>query len=411
MLTTYSLSGLTLVTPETATAGASIQVDQKKLGRLGGKCKFDIHLGDGYAAFPALINIHDHFNGNYLPRVGPPPGEFYLKWLDWEKDLKNSDLVKVERAKTTTEDRYFLSAYKNLFSGVVTANDHFPHEWNEPFIPRLPMRVIRNYTLAHESSSYDLKWGEGIEIEHARAVKSNFPFITHLEEGFDEESQRGIDILEELGCLDDHTVLIHCIGFSDEDIQKVRKAGAHIAWCPASNVFMFNVTMKVRKMVEAGVNVGLGTDSTATGSINILEEMRFARQTYRRMYGEELPAKTIVNMVTVNPAKAFRMQKETGSLAEGKLADVLVMRQRSDDPWESLVAMKMEDIELLLQDGSPIYGDARHEELFAARAVTYSKVSVQGRQMLVKGDPVGLMEKVRKAVGFRKVLDFIPLDT
>jgi hypothetical protein len=320
-------------------------------------------------------------------------------------------VVKVERAKTSTEDRYFLSAYKNLFSGVVTANDHFPHEWNEPFIPRLPMRVIRNYTLAHESSSYDLKWGEGIEIEHARALKNNFPFITHLEEGFDEESQRGVDILEELGCLDDHTVLIHCIGFSDEDIQKTRRAGAHIAWCPASNVFMFNVTMKIRKMLEAGINVGLGTDSTATGSVNILEEMRFARDIYRKMYGEDLAARTLVDMVTVNPAKAFRMQKETGHLAEGKLADLLVIRQRKDDPWESLVATRVEDIELLVQEGTPIYGDARHEELFTARGGQYSAVSVRGRQMLVRGDPAGLMERVRKAVGFRKVLDFIPLDT
>jgi 5-methylthioadenosine/S-adenosylhomocysteine deaminase len=411
MLTTYSLSGLTLVTPDTATAGMSIQVDQKKLGRIGGKCKFEVRFGDGYAAFPALINIHDHFNGNYLPKVGPGPGEFYVKWLDWEKDLRNSDVVKVERAKTSTEDRYFLSAYKNLFSGVVTANDHFPHEWNEPFIPRLPMRVIRNYTLAHESSSYDLKWGEGIEIEHARALKNNFPFITHLEEGFDEESQRGIDILEELGCLDDHTVLIHCIGFSDEDIQKTRRAGAHVAWCPASNVFMFNVTMKIRKMLEAGVNVALGTDSTATGSINILEEMRFARDIYRKMYGEDLAARTVVNMVTVNPAKALRMQKETGNLAEGKLADVLIMRQRKDDPWESLVAMRMEDIELLIQEGTPIFGDARHEELFTARGGQYTTVGVKGRQMLVRGDPASLMERVRKAVGFRKVLDFIPLDT
>jgi len=101
MLTTYSLSGLTVVTPDTATAGTSIQVDQKKLGRLGGKCKFEVRFGDGFAAFPALINIHDHFNGNYLPKVGPGPGEFYVKWLDWEKDLRNSDVVKVERAKTS----------------------------------------------------------------------------------------------------------------------------------------------------------------------------------------------------------------------------------------------------------------------------------------------------------------------
>ncbi|MGA2973906.1 MAG: amidohydrolase family protein [Spirochaetia bacterium] len=411
MLTTYSLSGLTVVTPDSATPGSSVQVDQKKLGRLGGKSKFDLRFGEGFLACPALINIHDHFNGNYLPKVGPPPGEFYINWSYWDRDFKYSDVIKVERAMTTVEERYFLSAYKNLFSGVVTANDHFPHEWNEPFIPRLPMRVIRNYTLSHACSSFDLKWGDGFEIEHARAKKNDFPFITHLEEGFDPETQAGIETLEAAGCLDEHTVMIHCIGFSDEDIQKVRRAGAHVSWCPNSNIFMYNVTCKIKKMLEAGINVSMGTDSTATGSVNLLEEMRFGRETYRKMYGEDLPAKTIVNMVTVNPARAFRIQKETGSLAEGKLADLLVLRQQREDPWESFVAAKPEDIELLVQDGSPLLGDASHEELFAGRGVQYAKVSVHGRQMLVKGDPAGLMEGVRKAVGFRKVLDFIPLDT
>ena len=343
--------------------------------------------------------------------MGPPPGEYYLNWSYWEKDLRNSDVIKVERARTSVEERYFLSAYKNLFSGVVTANDHFPHEWNEPFIPRLPMRLIRNYTLSHACSSFDLKWGDGFELEHARAVKSDFPFITHLEEGFDPETQAGIETLEAAGCLTDHTIMIHCIGFSEEDIQKVRRAGAHVSWCANSNVFMFNVTCKIKRMLEAGINVSIGTDSTATGSINLLEEMRYDRELYQRMYGEDLPARTIVNMVTVNPARAFRMQKETGSIAEGKLADVLVIRQQKDDPWESLVAARTQDIELLIQDGSPLLGDASYEELFAGRGVPYSKVSVRGRAMLVRGDPAGLMERVRKAVGFRKVLDFIPLDT
>ena len=411
MLTTYSLSGLTLVTPTTAQPGSGIQVDQKKLGRLEGKSKFDMRFGDGYAAFPALINIHDHFNGNYLPKVGPPPGEFYINWATWDRDLKNSDVIKVERARTSVEERYFLSAYKNIFSGVVTANDHFPHEWNEPFIPRLPMRVIRNYTLSHACSSFDLRWGDGFEIEHARAKKLGFPFITHLEEGFDPETQGGIETLEAAGCLDDYTIMIHCIGFSDDDIQKVGRAGAHVAWCANSNIFMFNVTCKIKKMLEAGINVSIGTDSTATGSVNILEEMRYGRETYRRMYGEDIAAKTLVDMVTVNPAKAFRIQKETGSIAEGMLADILVVRQRKDDPWESLVAAQPDDIELLVQDGSPLFGGAEHEALFAERGVACTKIAVRGRRMLIKGDPADLMERVRKAVGFRKVLDFIPLDT
>jgi 5-methylthioadenosine/S-adenosylhomocysteine deaminase len=406
----YSLSGLQIVAPEGVIPSGSLQIDQARIARLGSTARFDVRFGEGFAAFPALINVHDHFNGNYLPKVGPPPGEFYLNWSNWDRDFKASELLTVERPKIAPEDRYELSAYKNLFSGVVTANDHFGHEYNEPFIPRLPMRVISNYTLAHECSSFDLKWGEGIEIEHERALRQNWPFITHLEEGFDPESQDGIGILERLGCLDDHCVLIHCIGFSDEDVEKVARAGASVAWCPASNLFMFNLTCKVRPMLRAGVNVAIGTDSTGTGSINLLEEMRFARATYRRMYGEDLSPRMIVDMVTRNAARAFRMERDIGSLEPGRLADVLVIRQTAADPYESLLAARTEDIELLVQDGAPIFGAAERSELFTARGARASRVKVRGREMLVKGDPVGLLERVRRAVGFRKVLEFMPLD-
>jgi cytosine/adenosine deaminase-related metal-dependent hydrolase len=272
----------------------------------------------------------------------------------------------------------------------------------------LPIRVINNYTLAHECSSFDLNWGDGIEIEHRRAVERGHPFITHLEEGFDEESQSGVDILERLNCLDDHDVFIHCIGFSDTDILKVRDAGASVAWCPASNVFMFNVTCKIRKMLAEGVNVSIGTDSTATGSVNLLEEIRFAREVYRRMYGEELDAKTLMRMVTTNPAKAFRMHEKIGSVEEGKYADLLLLRARHNDPYEALVAAKMEDIELMIHEGTPIYGNGKYEELFRRRGCDYTTVEVNGLRMCVKGDPAGLLSQVRQAVGFKKVLDYLP---
>jgi cytosine/adenosine deaminase-related metal-dependent hydrolase len=241
-------------------------------------------------------------------------------------------------------------------------------------------------------------------------VERNHPFITHLEEGFDAESQDGVGLLERLGCLDGHGVFVHCIGFSDEDIRRVAAAGAHVAWCPASNLFMFNVTCKVRKMLEAGVNVSIGTDSTHTGSLNLLEEMRLARAVYRRMYGEDLAPSRIAAMVTANPARAFRLEERTGSIAPGKLADLLVLRPRAADPYEALLAAQIEDIELLLLEGTPILGAAEQEELFALRECPYSRVRVRGRQMCVKGDPAGLLAQVRRAVGFKKVLDYLPLD-
>lgn len=406
----YSLVNGVLVTPGHAVSSKTLRVDGNLIVSQGQSAfpVVDLH-GDSYI-YPALINVHDHLRGNYLPRVGPSPGRFYLNWLPWDNDLKSSDTY-VERSNLSVDDLYLLSAYKNLFSGVVTVNDHFPHELNDQLLPTLPIRAIQEYCLAHECSSFDLKWGEGIEIEHDRALKNNWPFITHLEEGFDAESQDGIGILERLGRLDDHCVLIHCIGFSDQDIAKVAKSGASVSWCPASNMFMFNVTCKIKKMLKAGVNVAIGTDSTHTGSVNLLEEVRFARRTYQTLYGEDIPAQTLFEMVTINPARAFRMADRIGSLDTGKWADVVLFKRRLDDPYENLAQGTMEDIQLLIMAGRPIYGEIRFLELLGGKLpADYSLITVAGRSMFVKGNPGALYAEVRRKVAFKKVLDYLPFE-
>jgi cytosine/adenosine deaminase-related metal-dependent hydrolase len=369
-----------------------------------------VDLGGRSFVYPALINTHDHLQGNYLPRVGPKPGTFYLTWLPWDNDLKASDIF-IERSRLSREELYALSAYKNLFSGVATVNDHFPQAMNKTILPKLPIRAILNYGLAHEISSYDLKWGDGAEVEHRRAVKNGWPFITHLAEGFDGESMDGVKNLERLGILDNHCLLVHGIGFSDEDIRKVANAGASVSWCAASNMFMFNVTCKIKKLLNAGVNVTIGTDSAATGSFNFLEELHYDRDLYRRLYGEDLSAQRIFDMVTINAAKAFWMQDQIGSLEEGKEADILVLKGRTDDPYENLISASMEDIELLTLAGKPLYGEPRFIDLFGGKLPKgYSHVTVANRPMFVIGNPGVLYREVRKKIGFKKILDFLPFE-
>ena len=404
----YSLEGLGLITPKKLIK-KSIYINKHKIETVGEKAPFHFYFKDAFI-FPALINLHDHFRGNYLPKIGPPPNTYYIRCHDWEKDLRASTVINGERSKISELDCYYLSAYKNLFSGVTTVNDHYPHKINDNYIPLMPLRLIKEYTLHHEATSFALPWGEGIEIEHQRAVEKNYPFIIHLEEGLDAEYQRGLDVLEELECLDSHNIHIHCVGYSDEDIRKTKQAGATVGWCPASNIFMYNVTCKIKKILKAGINVALGTDSTATGSLNLLEEMRFARRIYWKMYGEDLCPRTIFEMVTINPAKAFRMSRQIGSLDEGKLADILVVKAKDEDPYESLLKTQPEDIILLTIEGNPVLGHKTYEELFVARGQQYTEVSVRGKRFLVKGDPKALLQRVREAVGFKKVLDFIPLD-
>ena len=360
--------------------------------------------------YPSLINTHDHLQGNYRPPVGPKKGDYYLTWLPWDKDLKSSKTFE-ERSKLSREDLYALSGYKCLFSGVTTVNDHFPHNLNSQILPTLPIRAIQEYALAHECVSYDLKWGDGMEIEHELAVKNSWPFITHLSEGFDTEAMRSISTLEAKKILDNRCLFIHCIAFSDDDIRKAAKAGASVSWCGFSNMFMFNVTAKIRKMIKAGVNVTIGTDSSATGSANLLAEMKFDRDLYRRLYGEDLPAKKIFEMVTINSAKAFWMQDKIGTLDEGKLGDILVLRAKDDCPYENLVNAGMKDIELLILAGTPIYGEMRFLDIFNGRLPNgYTQIKAGNKSMFVKGDPEGLYNEIRQKIGFNKKLDYLPFE-
>jgi len=171
---------------------------------------------------------------------------------------------------------------------------------------------------------------------------------------------------------------------------------------------MFNVTCKIRKILQAGINVAIGTDSTHTGSENLLSEMKFARETYRSLYGEDLPAKAIFDMVTRNPAKAFRMDGRIGSLEAGKQADILVLKANHADPYENLALATMDDIEFLSVDGRPVYCDHRFEELLPDSE--YESIKVAGRTMKVRGQPDTLYKSVRMAVGFAKKLAYMPFE-
>jgi len=370
-----------------------------------------LNLKEKSYVYPSLINTHDHLQGNYRPAVGPKEGTFYLTWQPWDNDLKASSIF-TERSKLTREELYLLSSYKCVFSGVTTVNDHFPQAINGKILPTLPIRAISEYALAHEATSYDLKWGDGIVAEHKKAVKNKWPFITHLCEGFDEEAMHSVETLEKLGVLDSHCLLVHCIAMSDDDIKKAAKAGVSISICPTSNMLMFNVTAKIRKMIKAGLNITLGTDSSASGSANLLEEIWNLRKFYRNMYGEDLEPKKIFEMVTINSAKAFWMQDQIGSLEEGKLADIMVLKAKGDDPYENLAAASMEDIELLVLAGKPIYGQTRFLDIFSDSKIPegYTEISVGKRPMFVIGDPAALYREIRQKTGFKKVLDFLPFE-
>lgn len=405
----YVIQGGTIVSPEYIIQGAALTIEDGIITEMGQPdpspdYRFNLQAND--LVFPAMINAHDHLLGNYYPRVGSGP---YLNWKPWDNDLKSAPVYQ-ERGQIENFDLYLLAAYRNLISGVTTVHDHIPHVVNETFIDKMPVRVIRDYSMQHEMSSYDLKWGGSTTEEHAKAVKGGIPFVTHIEEGYDEEAMLGVDMLKELKVLDEYTVLIHGISLSDKDIEEIAKAKAHVVWCPTSNYFMFQETTNIKKLLKSGVNVSLGTDSPMSGSINILEEMSFAYGLYKELYGEEIDYKTLVMMTTVNPAKALRLKK-LGKIEKGYTADLTIVRNGDIiNPYKSLVNSWFEDIRMVFMDGVPVYGLRDDYEFFKQFKRHYQLLEIEGEERILVGKPIDLYERVWNDVKFAKTLPFFPVN-
>ena len=116
-------------------------------------------------------------------------------------------------------------------------------------------------------------------------------------------------------------------------------------------------------------------------------------------------------MVTINAAKAFKMQDKIGTLDEGKLGDILVLKAKNENPYENLIDSSMKDVELLILAGTPIYGEMRFIDIFdGSLPKGYTQIKVGSKAMFVKGDPAALYRTVRDKVGFKKKLDYLPFE-
>jgi 5-methylthioadenosine/S-adenosylhomocysteine deaminase len=374
-----------------------------KLKKLNKTISFDLK---DFMMTPALINSHDHLLGTWLPRVGNGP---YLNWKPWDEDLKEAPLY-VERSKVSNEDLYKLSFYRQILSGVTTVSDHIPPIVNKNFIKDSLIRIIDKYALAHEASSYDLKWGESLEKEIKKSKKMNIPFITHIEEGFDEEALVGVPNLHKKKGIFSNTVLVHCLSCSKEDIKLISKQNANFVWCPSSNIYMFNQTADIKTFLKEKVNTTLGTDSPMSGGVNLLKEMKFAQNIYKKTYNLKLSSREIFKMVTINAAKAFLLDDKLGEIKPGKLADFIITKKRKKiDPYDSIINLKTSNIELLVKEGKPLFGSKLFFKLIEKRQDEYQWVTIENKKYFLIGKPHELLKRIRKNVGFKKEFAFFPI--
>lgn len=402
----WGISGLTAITPREKVKNAKITIQGNTIEKVTKEelnTSISLEIENGIIT-PGLINSHDHLLGNYFPKVGNGP---YENWLPWDNDLKSAPVYR-ERQQIENRDLYLLGGYRNLISGTTSVQDLIPHFVQDPFLEIMPIRVISDFALAHSITSFALAWGDGITEEYRKAEENDIPFVTHAAEGFDSETVNDIKTLDSKGGLGEYSVLVHCLALSDKDIQLIKERDVSVVWCADSNMFMYNKTANIKKLLESEINVCIGTDSPMSGGLNILYEMKFDRDLYKKLYSKELPDEIIIKMATMNPAKAFRL-RNLGQLKPGYLADIAVFADKGD-PYDSVVSAELKDVLLVVIDGRPVYGNMEYKKIFDAHNVKCQEARIDGVDKVISGDIIGLLKRISKAVRFKKEFPFLPVE-
>ena len=173
-------------------------------------------------------------------------------------------------------------------------------------------------------------------------------------------------LLNELGAFETPTVAAHCIWVEDSDVEIFKEKGVSVATCPVSNLKLASGICNVRKFLENGINVAIGTDSVASNnSLNFIEEMKFFALLGKIKTGDPTVITPDQTIHAATRAGAIAQGRtDAGILAEGMAADLIVidinqphMRPVHDLKNNLVYSASGSDIILTMCDGKVLYRD------------------------------------------------------
>jgi cytosine/adenosine deaminase-related metal-dependent hydrolase len=138
-------------------------------------------------------------------------------------------------------------------------------------------------------------------------------------------ARSSMELMRSTGVLDTRPLLIHCVRLDANDIHTVARSRSPVAHCPVSNAKLGHGTSPLLDLLDAGVTVGIGTDSVASNNrMDLLAEGRAAilAQRARVSRHDVLCARDALHLATLGGAKALGIENEVGSLEVGKSADL-----------------------------------------------------------------------------------------
>lgn len=309
---------------------------------------------------PGLINTHAHMAMSLLRNYADDLP--LMKWLN--------EKVWPFEANLTGEDVYWgtmLSIDELIRSGCTTFNDmYFFMEDVAKAVEKTGIRANLSRGLVgsiesgmekiEESKEFFSKWNNGANGRIRVDIAPHAPYTCtddyikaavhaaeelganihiHLSESRDEihaslekYKMTPIERMDSIDLFRVKTNAAHCVHLYDQDFEILKKHNVSVLYNPSSNLKLGNGFTKVHRLLQMGINVSLGTDgSSSNNNLNMFEEMHLCGLVNKGFEAEPtvLPAYKVLEIATINGAKALGIDDICGSIEAGKKADLAIV--------------------------------------------------------------------------------------
>ncbi|TKD08829.1 amidohydrolase family protein [Polyangium fumosum] len=322
-----------------------------------------IECADGVIS-PGLINAHDHIGfANNPPKTHD--GVRYTHRHQWRKGAPGLPKISVNGGASGdvvrfAELRFVMSGATSTLgaggqAGLLRNLDVQGRMEGLPIPPA-------------DSDTFPLGDSGGLMLESgcnypsptaATAIADLEAYVPHVSEGIDKAAHNEItcQISGANDIVQPQTAIVHAIGFNADDFAEMRKDFSTVVWSPRSNIDLYGNTASVTLLDTLGVPIALGTDWVASGSMNLLRELRCADELNTLHYDGHFSDLELWRMVTTNAALAAGAGDIVGMLKPGYAADITIFDGKDRKDHRAVIGAGVEDVVLVLRGGKALYGD------------------------------------------------------
>jgi len=243
----------------------------------------------------------------------------------------------------------------------VSVDPHSPYTVDPEYMRELK-EISEELSERYGSEKAPVIWHTHVAETSDEAEKIQKAFNVRLKGGV-------MEYLDSLGVLDKHVIAAHCIAITDRDIAIMKRRSVKASHNPISNLKLASGISPVLKMLKEGVTVSLGTDSPCSNNTaDMFGVMKTTALLHKGVNRNPtlMPAEQVLEMATIEGAKALSWENEIGSIQVGKKADLAIIDFRKphlyplyNETSHLIYAAKATDVETVIINGEIVMENRR----------------------------------------------------